>query len=149
MASDADAENARPRKRTTSWPSHDAMHTIQIESDEDPGINFLSFSSDGQRLAVICNDRTIRIWNIASRVETARLGQNAQIMAVAWMSDDMGVISLGQDGVISKWTRTVRLWFWSCTYKCLMDVPLDIESEPLAVGKAVGRWEGGFNLFCI
>lgn len=87
------------------------MYTVQIKSDEDPGINYVSFSSDGERLAVICNDRTIRIWNMTSKVETAQLGQNAPIMAVAWMSDDMGVVSLGQDGVISKWTRTVRFRF--------------------------------------
>jgi len=63
---------------------------------------------------VICNDRTIRIWHIASKVETARLGQNAPIMAVAWMSDDMGVVALGQDGVISKWTRTNQNhWQWA------------------------------------
>lgn len=87
------------------------MHSVQIKSDEDQGINYVSFSSDGERLAVICNDRTIRIWNMSSKVETARLGQNAPIMAVAWMSYDLGVVSLGQDGVISKWTRTVRFRF--------------------------------------
>lgn len=113
LDADVDDESARPRKRSASWPCHDAMYTVQVKSDEDPGINDVSFSSDGERLAVICNDRTIRIWSMSSRVETARLGQNAPIMAVAWMSDDMGVVSLGRDGVISKWTRTVRLRFGS------------------------------------
>ena len=107
---DADTESARPRKRVVSWPSRDPMYSVHIKSDDDPGINYVSFSSDGERLAVICNDRTIRIWNMPSRVETARLGQNAPIMAVAWMSDDMGVVSLGRDGVISKWTRTVSFY---------------------------------------
>ncbi|KAG9318110.1 hypothetical protein JVU11DRAFT_177 [Chiua virens] len=111
---DVDAENPRPRKRTLSWPSHDPMCTVHIKSDEDPGINYLAFSSDGERLAVICNDRTIRIWNIPSKVETARLAQNAGIVAVAWMSDDMGVVTLGRDGVISKWTRTNQNhWQWA------------------------------------
>lgn len=52
-------------------------------------------------------DRSIRIWNAPHRVETARLAQNAPVLAVAWMIDDVGVVSLGQDGLISKWTRNV------------------------------------------
>ncbi|KAG6375894.1 hypothetical protein JVT61DRAFT_2761 [Boletus reticuloceps] len=111
---DVDAENARPRKRAAAWPCHDPSYSVQVQSDDDPGISYLSFSSDGQRLAVICNDRTIRIWNMSSKVETARLGQNSPVMAVAWMSDDMGVVSLGRDGVISKWTRTNQNhWQWA------------------------------------
>lgn len=80
-------------------------------------------------------------------METARLAQNAPIMAVAWMSDDMGVVSLGRDGVISKWTRTVRFCFEAVQVPDLCMT--GTESEPLAVGKVVGCWQGGFDLFCI
>lgn len=52
-------------------------------------------------------DRTIRIWNNRNRAEIARLSHNAPVVAVAWMEGDTGVVSLGDDGIVSKWTRTV------------------------------------------
>jgi WD40 repeat protein len=53
------------------------------------------------------NDRTIRIWNNRNHTEVARLAHNSSILAVAWMQGDAGIVSLADDGVISKWTRTV------------------------------------------
>lgn len=52
-------------------------------------------------------DRTIRIWSNRDRAEIARLSHNSPIIAVDWMEGDIGVISLGQDGLISKWSRSV------------------------------------------
>ncbi|KIK94626.1 hypothetical protein PAXRUDRAFT_827796 [Paxillus rubicundulus Ve08.2h10] len=114
FAVEADIEDTRPRKRMLSWPCHRSLFSVHLRSDEDPGIIDIAFSSDGERLAVICNDRTIRIWTMSNRVETARLAQNAPVIAMAWMSDDLGVVSLGRDGVISKWTRsTQNHWQWA------------------------------------
>ncbi len=52
-------------------------------------------------------DRTIRIWNNRNRAEIARLFHNAPVVAVAWMDGDAGVVSLGDDGIVSKWTKSV------------------------------------------
>lgn len=52
-------------------------------------------------------DRTIRIWNNQNRAEIARLSHNAPVLAVAWMDADAGVVSLGDDGIVSKWARSV------------------------------------------
>lgn len=111
---DVEAESSRPRKRNYPWPLQEHVYSAQIKSDEDAGIQQITFSSDGDRFAVICADRSIRIWNAPHRVETARLAQNAPVLAVAWMIDDVGVVSLGQDGLISKWTRNNQNhWQWA------------------------------------
>lgn len=60
-------------------------------------------------LLIVGHDRTIRIWSVPSRIETARLAQNSAISSVAWMTDDNAVIALGQDGIISKWTRNASV----------------------------------------
>ena len=116
---DVDADT-RPRKRALAWPCQDPVFAVQVKSDDDAGIHSLALSSDGERLAAICHDCTIRIWNMAGKVETARLAQNGPIMAVAWMSDDMGVVSLARDGVVSKWTRTVGFSFYPVVACVLM-----------------------------
>jgi WD40 repeat protein len=108
------------------WPIQESMYSMPIKSDGDAGVKEIVFSSDGECMAVVCSflpflfllllganllnvghDRTIRIWSALNRIETARLAQNSAIVSVAWMADDSAVITLGQDGVVSKWTRNV------------------------------------------
>lgn len=114
LGNDAELESSRPRKRNHPWPVQESFYSTRIKSEEDAGVQQIAFSSDGERFAVICSDRTIRIWNTQHRVETARLAQTAPVQAVAWMTDDAGVVSLGQDGVISKWTRNNQShWQWA------------------------------------
>ncbi|KAG1835530.1 WD40-repeat-containing domain protein [Suillus variegatus] len=112
MSTASDAESTRPRKRTHPWPTQESMYSTRIKSDSDAGVREIVFSSDGERMAVVCHDRTIRIWSVSNRVETARLAQNSPISSVAWMADDNGIITLGQDGMISKWTRNNH-WQWA------------------------------------
>lgn len=114
MSTASDAESTRPRKRTHPWPTQESMYSTRIKSDSDAGVREIVFSSDGERMAVVCHDRTIRIWSVSNRVETARLAQNSPISSVAWMADDNGIITLGQDGMISKWTRNNQNhWQWA------------------------------------
>lgn len=40
----------------------------------------------------------------------ARLSHNAPVVTVEWMEGDLGVVSLGEDGIVSKWTRTVSFF---------------------------------------
>lgn len=93
--------------------------------DGQVGIRNIAFSSDGSHFALGCkflftllcrkkscrlftgDDRTIRVWNNRTRLEIANLSHNSPVLAVAWMEGDAGVVSLGEDGVVSKWTRTV------------------------------------------
>ena len=52
-------------------------------------------------------DKTIRIWDNQARAEMARLSHNARVTNVLWLENDAGVVSLGEDGMVSKWARTV------------------------------------------
>lgn len=114
LDSDAQLESSRPRKRSYPWPVQESFYSARIKSEEVAGVQQIAFSSDGERFAIICGDRTIRIWNTQHKVETARLAQNAPVQAIAWMTDDAGVVTLGQDGVISKWTRNNQShWQWA------------------------------------
>ena len=55
-------------------------------------------------------DKSVRIWNNKNRVETAKLAHNMQVTAVAWMERDAGVVTLGDNGIVSTWTRSVRVF---------------------------------------
>lgn len=51
---DAELESSRPRKRNYAWPLQDCIYSTQVKSDEDAGVQQITFSSDGERFAVIC-----------------------------------------------------------------------------------------------
>ena len=54
-------------------------------------------------------DRTLRIWNNVKRAEIARLSHNSPIVNVNWLEGDIGVVTLGEDGIVGKWTRMVSI----------------------------------------
>ncbi|KAG6898222.1 hypothetical protein C0992_002236 [Termitomyces sp. T32_za158] len=111
--------------QTTTSTSTPASHSIltsptstlvsQSPGDGQVGVRNIAFSSDGSHFALSCNDRTIRVWNSRTRLEIANLSHNSPVLAVAWMEGDAGVVSLGEDGIVSKWTRTQGLnhWQWA------------------------------------
>jgi len=49
-----------------------------------------------------------------SHLEVAKLAHVAPVVSVAWMDGDSGVVSLGDTGEVSKWTRVV-----SCAIRIL------------------------------
>ena len=44
-------------------------------------------------------------------MEIARLGHTMHVLAVAWMEHDSGVVTLGDNGIVSTWTRNVSITF--------------------------------------
>ena len=52
-------------------------------------------------------DKSVRIWSNKTRTEVAKLAHNMQITDVAWMDRDAGVVTLGENGIVSTWTRSV------------------------------------------
>ncbi|KAJ6497155.1 WD40-repeat-containing domain protein [Mycena vitilis] len=61
-----------------------------------------------------CWDQTLRIWNSKTRLEVARLSHNSQVVGLAWLDNEAAVLSLGEDGVLGKWTRIgpQNHWQW-------------------------------------
>ncbi|KIK54493.1 hypothetical protein GYMLUDRAFT_206476 [Collybiopsis luxurians FD-317 M1] len=107
-------EAMRKHKRMFRWPTLESNYSIYLKGEGDLNIVGISASSDGGLLALNCADKTIRIWNNQTRTEMARLSHNAKVTSVLWLEDDGGVVSLGEDGMISKWARTsYNHWQWA------------------------------------
>ncbi|KAK1233249.1 hypothetical protein PQX77_000481 [Marasmius sp. AFHP31] len=108
-----ESRHVKKRKVTHPWPSLEANHTVSLAGDGPRGIQQIELSSDGSLIALICSDRTIRIWSNDTRGEVARLGHNAPVMSLAWLDNDAGIVLLGGDGIIGKWVRTSHNhWTW-------------------------------------
>ncbi len=54
-------------------------------------------------------DKSVRIWNNKNHTEIAKLAHNMQVTAVSWMERDAGVVTMGENGIVSTWTRSVRV----------------------------------------
>ncbi|KAG6849085.1 hypothetical protein H0H93_011394 [Arthromyces matolae] len=106
-----------PRKRQKllfKWPTVLSQYSAQLTGGPQPGVRNISFSSDGAFFAISCHDRTIRVWDGHKREEIANLSHNSGVTAVAWMDGDAGVVSLTEDGLVSKWTRSgLNHWQWA------------------------------------
>ncbi|KAF7971452.1 hypothetical protein HWV62_21022 [Athelia sp. TMB] len=101
-------------QRTIRWPTIESTHRLRIKGDKDVAIKELSFSSDGSQFLVNCDDKTVRIWNNRSRTEMAKLAYNSPVISVSWMIGDTGIVSLCEDGIVSKWSRTSsNQWQWA------------------------------------
>lgn len=115
-------------KRTIRWPTIESTHRMRIKGDGDIAIKEVVFSADGTQFLVNCtcclsscgsqhltpfmwlgDDKTVRIWNNKTRTEMAKLAYNSPVASVRWMNGDNGIVSLCDDGIVSKWSRTVRL----------------------------------------
>ncbi|KAF5386987.1 hypothetical protein D9615_001964 [Tricholomella constricta] len=107
-------ESARRKKRAFRWPTVDSNYSTKLLGEGQLGIRSVAFNSDGTHFALCCADRTIRIWSSRNRTEIARLSHNSLVVAVAWIDGDSGVVSLAEDGLVSKWTRSgVNHWQWA------------------------------------
>lgn len=119
---------ARPAiRRTIQWPTIESVHRTCIEGEGAVAIKEVVFSTDGSQFLVNCeccstttycssilaiwlgDDKTVRIWNNQTRTEIAQLAYNSPVISAQWMTDDDGIISLCEDGLVSKWSCTVSL----------------------------------------
>ncbi|KAJ6546904.1 hypothetical protein B0H19DRAFT_1162953 [Mycena capillaripes] len=102
------------RSHTVEWSTVECTHADTLQGHGDLGIRTIAFSTDNNYFALNCRDRTLRIWNSKTRLEIARLSHNSQVIALAWLDDEMAVMSLGEDGVLGKWTRIgeQNQWEW-------------------------------------
>jgi WD40 repeat protein len=73
-------------------------------SAHDDTIFGLDFSRDGTQVATAGGDRLIKIWDLATHKELARLeGHSAQVLSVAFNADATEVVSGGADKELNVW----------------------------------------------
>lgn len=122
---DGTPEHQHPRQegRQRKWPVLKNDYSASLDGEGDLAVQTIAFSSDGSHFALACEpflsatktviefstgaDRTLRIWNNIKRAEIARLLHNSPIVNVTWLEGDIGVVTLGEDGIVGKWTRVV------------------------------------------
>ena len=69
----------------------------------------LDFSRDGKQLVTAGGDRLIKIWDLATKKEVARLeGHSAQVLAVAFNTNATQVVSGGADKQLKVWDIATR-----------------------------------------
>ncbi|KAF9501141.1 hypothetical protein BDN71DRAFT_1439399 [Pleurotus eryngii] len=104
----------KKRRRKFRWPTVDPLRTVALKGEGDLSVKKIAFNSDGTHFAICCSDRTVRIWSNQNYAELARLTHNAPVVSVLWLTGDTGVITLSDDGVVSKWIKTgPNHWQWA------------------------------------
>ena len=72
-------------------------------------VQALSFAPDGKQLASAGNDRTVRVWNVASgELSGTYTGHRKSINALAYAPDGKWLVSASTDGEIRVWDRATR-----------------------------------------
>ncbi|KAF8352224.1 WD40-repeat-containing domain protein [Amanita rubescens] len=100
--------------RQRKWPVLKNDYSAILDGEGDLAVQTIAFSSDGSHFALACADKTLRIWNNIKRAEIARLSHNSPIVNVTWLEGDIGVVTLGEDGIVGKWTRVGgNYWQWA------------------------------------
>ncbi|MCB0197767.1 MAG: PD40 domain-containing protein, partial [Anaerolineae bacterium] len=77
---------------------------LQTFSGHTHNVDFATFSPDGQTIATVSNDKTIRLWDVATGQEIQRFeGHKSAVNFVDFSPDGQTIVSAGTD-------NTARLW---------------------------------------
>ncbi len=78
---------------------------LVVQTGHSETVAALALSHDGRWLATASEDRSVRIWDLASGRELRSLRAHPEaVNAVAWSRDDAVLASGGNDGVIRLWS---------------------------------------------
>ena len=77
------------------------LHTLKGHTNQ---ITSVAFSPDGSRLASCSFDRTVRLWDVETGRQLARIGEHPQFaLGVAFSPDGSQVASIGKEGLLCIW----------------------------------------------
>jgi WD40 repeat protein len=84
--------------------SRASYDTFESMSSDFRKVNSAVFNSDGQRIVTASNDRTARIWNSATNMETGILrGHKNSVLCAAFSPDGSRIVT-------TSWDYTARIW---------------------------------------
>lgn len=90
------------------WDSTTGQNITELKRNGDhaheDGVNAIAFSADGKLLVTASSDKTVRLWNIASRSEIiAPIEHDDRVVDVAFSPDDMKLATASLDGTVGIW----------------------------------------------
>ncbi|PBK87540.1 WD40 repeat-like protein [Armillaria gallica] len=130
-----DYERSKRPRQKFKWPTIKCLHSVALKGKSDIAIKMIAIAPDGVYAAVTCN-RTTRIWNAQTRAELAQLAHGAAVVSVVWIEGSSGIITLQEDGVVSKWIRTgSNQWHWTKIVNAGKDKGAEEGSMCLAYGR--------------
>jgi WD40 repeat protein len=83
--------------------------TISATVECPRGVDSLSFSSDGRRIATCGSDAVVQVWDATGGHETLALsGHKDRVSAVLFTPRDLRLYSAGRDGVVKLWDGSTK-----------------------------------------
>src|SRR5262249_56124791 len=82
---------------------------VVVRGGQGSGVDGLAFSSDGETLASVSSDNTVRLWDAPERVARARIHPNVgELRSVAFAPDGKTFAVGTRYGLIKVWESTGR-----------------------------------------
>jgi serine/threonine protein kinase/WD40 repeat protein len=106
-------------------------------------VNLLVLSPDGRHVAVASHDRTVRLYDLATREEVAQLGSlRRPLTSLCFLADGGYLATVCQENAVQLWdleTRAPGASLWGPADESFVGLALYGESNHLAVALADGR----------
>ncbi len=96
----------QPDRRGWEWHLYQRLFTgLSLLRGHTAPIGCLAWNPDGRQLASAGDDRTVRIWDVATGQERQTLGPHAEaVQLVAFGHDGQSIVTVGQQG------RLLKIW---------------------------------------
>ena len=90
---------------------YESAREIAQLTEHSRGVNYVSFSPDGNLVATASLDHTAKIWNLKGKMVADLIGHNDQLERVQWSPDNQQLITASHDSTAKVWSLSGDLLF--------------------------------------